>query len=98
MTKSAPNTIASKKALRTELESIREEGMAVNDEELAPGVHSIAAPIRSRSGEVVAAIDMTAHESMITVEELGVSLSPHLIAAAARVSARLGYRRADQRG
>jgi hypothetical protein len=34
---------------------------------------------------------------MITIDELVVSLSPHLIATAARISARLGYRRADQR-
>src|ERR1700720_4006519 len=34
--KRGPNTITSKKALREELEDVREEGLAVNDQELAP--------------------------------------------------------------
>ncbi|HEY7933431.1 MAG TPA: IclR family transcriptional regulator C-terminal domain-containing protein, partial [Solirubrobacteraceae bacterium] len=93
-----PNAIDTKKALRTELESINEEGLAVNDEELAGEVQAIAAPVRSGGGDVVAAVSLTAARSMITVDELVVSLSPHLIATAARISARLGYRRADERG
>ncbi len=97
LTKRGPNTIASKKALRTELEQINEEGMAVDDEELAAEVQAIAAPVRSGGGDVVAAVNLVAARSMITVDELVVSLSPHLIATAARVSARLGYRRADER-
>ena len=37
LTKRGPNTITSKKALLDELDAIREEGLAVNDEELAAG-------------------------------------------------------------
>ncbi|HEY7891330.1 MAG TPA: IclR family transcriptional regulator [Solirubrobacteraceae bacterium] len=92
-----PNTIISKKALRAELESVREEGLAIDDEELAPDIQAIAAPVRSSAGEVIAAINLAAAKNMITIDELVVSLSPHLIATAARISARLGYRRADQR-
>lgn len=93
-----PHAIDTKKALRTELESISEEGLAVNDEELAGEVQAIAAPVRSGGGDVVASVSLAAARSMITVDELVVSLSPHLIATAARISARLGYRRADERG
>jgi IclR family pca regulon transcriptional regulator len=98
LTKQGPNTIASKKALRVELESIQEEGLAVNDEELAAEVQAIAAPVRSGGGEVVAAVNLVGSRTMITVDELVVSLSPHLVATASRISARLGYRRADERG
>jgi IclR family pca regulon transcriptional regulator len=97
LAKRAPNSITSKKALRSELEHVREEGFAVNDEELAPGLHSISAPVRSESNEVVAAVNMAAHASMISLEELVDHLGPHLVSTADRISARLGYRRDDER-
>jgi IclR family transcriptional regulator, pca regulon regulatory protein len=95
--KRGPNSITSKKALRTELEHIREENFAVNDQELAPGLHSISAPVRSETREVVAAVNMAAHSSMISLEELVDALGPHLVSTADRISARLGYRRDDER-
>ncbi len=95
--KRGPNSITSKKALRTELEHVREENFAVNDQELAPGLHSISAPVRSETREVVAAVNMAAHNSMISLEELVDALGPHLISTADRISARLGYRRDDER-
>jgi IclR family pca regulon transcriptional regulator len=93
--KQGPNTIMSKSALRTELEQVQEEGLAVDDEELASEFHSIAAPVRDYS-EVVAAINTVAHTSMISLEELIDALGPHLISTADRISARLGYRRDDE--
>lgn len=95
--KLAPNTIKSKSGLRSELERVREEGFAVSDEEFAPELYEIAAPVRSESNEAVAAVCMSAHSSMISVEELVEHLGPHLVAAADRISARLGYRRRDER-
>jgi IclR family pca regulon transcriptional regulator len=91
-----PNTIMTKKALREELEAVREAGVAINDQELTPDLYSIAAPIRNEAREVVAAVNMAAHSSMISLEELVDSLEPHLIATADRISARLGYRRDDE--
>ena len=98
LTRRGPNSITSKKALRTELEQIREEGLAVNDEELAEGLYSMAAPIRNESGGIVAAINMAVHASMISLEGLVDALGPHLIATADNISARLGYRREDEQG
>jgi IclR family pca regulon transcriptional regulator len=96
LTPRGPNSITSKKALLMELEQIREGGLAVSDEELADGLYSMAAPIRDESGEVVAAINMAAHASMISLEELVGALGPHLRATADHISARLGYRRRDE--
>jgi IclR family pca regulon transcriptional regulator len=96
LTKRTPNTITSKTALRQELEQIQDEGVAVNDQELVPEVHSIAAPVRDDAREVVAAINIAAATSAISLEELVDGLSPHLISTAARISARLGYRRDDE--
>jgi IclR family transcriptional regulator, pca regulon regulatory protein len=97
LSKRGPNTITSKKSLRDELEHVREESFAVNDQELASGLHSISAPVRSESREVVAAVNMAAHSSMISLEELVDHLGPHLVSMADRISARLGYRRDDER-
>jgi IclR family pca regulon transcriptional regulator len=96
LTKRGPNTITSKKALREELDEVANAGFAVNDEELAPELHSISAPVRNESREVVAAVNMAAHSSMISLEELVNALGPHLVSTADRISARLGYRRDDE--
>jgi len=75
-----------------ELARVRGEGLAINNEELAYGLRSIAAPIRSHGGEVVAAVNLAVHSSMVSMEELVARLSPALIRAAAEMSARAGYR------
>jgi IclR family pca regulon transcriptional regulator len=95
MTKQGPNTITSKNALREELEQVREEGFAVNDEEFTAELYSISVPVRDDS-EVLAAVNMAAHASMISLGELVDALGPHLISTADRISARLGYRREDE--
>jgi IclR family transcriptional regulator, pca regulon regulatory protein len=96
LTKRGPNTIASKKALREELDEVQEEGFAVNDEELAPGLFAIAAPVRNEARDVVAAVSLSAPSSMISLDELVDALGPHLVSTADRISARLGYRRDDE--
>jgi IclR family transcriptional regulator, pca regulon regulatory protein len=96
-TKRGPNRVADRRALRRELERVRGVGLVVAEEELAAGVYEIAAPLRSAS-EVVAGIGLEAHSSMISLGELVGALGPHLLAVAGRLSARLGYRRADERG
>jgi IclR family pca regulon transcriptional regulator len=94
--KRGPNTITSKRALRDELEHVRDAGFAVNDEELASELFAIAAPVRDAGREVVAAVGLSAPSAMISLEEMVDALSPHLVSTADRISARLGYRRADE--
>jgi len=97
LTKRGPNTITSKKALYDELDEVRTAGFAVNDEELASNLYTISAPVRNQDREVVAAINMAAHSSMISLEEMVDALGPHLVSTADRISARLGFRRDDER-
>jgi IclR family pca regulon transcriptional regulator len=96
-TKLGPNTITGKRLLREELDQVREAGFAVNDEELAPELLCVAAPVRNASREVVAGISLLARSSMISLDEMVDALGPHLISTADRISARLGYRRDDER-
>jgi len=94
--RNSKNTITAKHALRAELEQVREDGFAVNDEELRPGEYAIAVPVRDESRDVVAAIALAASTDAIALQELIDALAPHLIAMASRISARLGYRRDDE--
>jgi IclR family pca regulon transcriptional regulator len=97
LTKRGPNTITSKKVLRDELDEIQAAGFAVDDQELAAELHAIAAPVRNEARDVVAAVNLAAHSSMISLEELVDALGPHLVSTADRISARLGYRRDDEK-
>ena len=97
LARKGPNTITSKKTLREELVQVLEEGFAVNDQELAAELYAVAAPVRDEAREVVAAVNMVARSSMISLEELVDALGPQLRSTADRISARLGYRRDDER-
>ncbi len=88
-----PNTITTKKALRAELELVLDEGIAVNNEELAEGLVSIACPVLNENQQVVAAINLAAHSSMTSSEDMVDQLLPHILTTADDISARLGYRR-----
>jgi IclR family pca regulon transcriptional regulator len=93
LAKRGPHTITRKKALREELEQIRATGFAASDQEMAAERYAIAAPVRNEAREIVAAVHMAAHSSVISLEELVDALGPHLVATADQISARLGYRR-----
>ncbi len=97
LAKRGPNTITSKRALRDELAEIAASSFAVNDQELAKDLIAIAAPVRNEAREVVAAAGLAANTAAISVEELVDALGPHLVSTADRISARLGYRRDDER-
>ena len=87
-----PNTITSRAALTAELLRVRRQGYAVNNEELAYGLRSIAAPVLQHDGSAAGAINLAVHSSMVSSETLGESFGPILMRAAADISARLGFR------
>ena len=70
---------------------MREPGLAVNNEELAYGLRSIAVPVRAL-GEVEAAINLAVHRTMVSMDDLTARLGPALERTAAEISARAGYR------
>jgi len=89
-----PKTITVREQLVAALGKVRQAGFAVNDEELAPGLRSIAAPIRDRSGHVVAAINVAVHLTTWTasVDSVVSRLGGPLRRTAGEISHQLGYR------
>jgi IclR family transcriptional regulator, pca regulon regulatory protein len=72
------------------------EDFAVDDEQFAPGLVSVAVPVRDESREVIAAAGLTGTTSTISLQELSDKFSPQLISTADRISERLGYRGDEQ--
>jgi len=73
--------------IRDELTEIRARGWALADEELAPGVRSVAVPVRDRDGEVRAAMNVTVHAAETTTETLLQEYLPLLLRTAGDVGA-----------
>jgi IclR family transcriptional regulator, pca regulon regulatory protein len=80
------HTLADAGCLRAELARVRTQGWALVDEELEIGVRSIAAPLHNRTGCVVAAMNVSAPASRVTLDTLRRELLPPLLEAAERIS------------
>jgi IclR family pca regulon transcriptional regulator len=91
-----PNTLTSKTALLAELERVRGTGIAVNNEELAYGLRSVAVPVIAAGGEAVAAVNLAAHRTMASLDDLVARIGPLMQRTAAEISAQLGYRPAPR--
>lgn len=68
--------------LRPLLERVRRQGWAIVDQELEPGLRSVAAPIRDRSGAVVAAVNVSTQPSRTTLDAVRRTLLPPLLRTA----------------
>jgi IclR family pca regulon transcriptional regulator len=73
--------------LAEELTEVRARGWALADEELAPGVRSVAVPVRDRDGVVRAAMNVTVHAAETSTETLLHEHLPLLLRTAGDVSA-----------
>lgn len=84
-------TITDRAALLAELAAVRRRGYSVADESLEVGLVAIAAPVYNHDGAVVAAVSIAGSKVRVTAECLP-TIGERVRAAAARVSAQLGYR------
>jgi IclR family pca regulon transcriptional regulator len=73
--------------LHDELAVIRARGWALADEELAPGVRSVAVPVRDGAGTVRAAMNVTVHAAETSTAVLLDDHLPKLLRTAGDVSA-----------
>ncbi|WP_229072872.1 IclR family transcriptional regulator [Actinoplanes sp. DH11] len=93
-----PRTLTNREQLTADLARIRRSGVGVNDEELAAGLRSVAAPVRDRTGRVVAAINIAVHLTVwsTTADAVVSRLDRPLRQTAAEISSRLGHRQTFQ--
>jgi IclR family pca regulon transcriptional regulator len=78
-------TLTDPTALRAELDATRGRGWALVDQELEPGLRSVAAPL-TRRGAVVGAINVSTTASASTLERIRAEFVPALLATAAAIS------------
>lgn len=76
-------------ALRTVLAEVRAQGWALVDQELEPGLRSIAAPVHSADGQVIAAINVSSTTSSATLERIAEEFRPALLRTAGLIDGAL---------
>jgi IclR family pca regulon transcriptional regulator len=77
--------------LREVLALVREQGWALVDQELERGIRSVAAPLHSADGTVVAAINVSSTTSSATLERLTGEILPALLETAGRIDAAFAH-------
>lgn len=88
MPQRSPTTITDPEALRTEIERIRVDGYAIDDQENELEIRCVGAPVFDHQGAVVAAISLSGPATRLPIERLR-ELSALLMNATDEVSRRL---------
>lgn len=89
LTTLTPRTVTSAEALRAELDTVREQGYALVDQELEEGLRAVAVPLRGRDGAVVAAMNVSTHAGRTSSAEVRRQVLPLLLAAARAIESDL---------
>lgn len=65
-----PNTLTSAEQVMDRIRQVRADGAAITDEELEPGVRTVAVPVRDSSGFLQAALSLAVSAARVSVDEL----------------------------
>jgi IclR family pca regulon transcriptional regulator len=87
-----PNAKFSLAELREELRAIRDQGWAMQDEELAYGLRSVAGPVTGPDGRVVAGVNLAVQARDWSTQRIIRELKPAVLAICAEISALLSGR------
>jgi IclR family pca regulon transcriptional regulator len=83
---SGPNAKVSLAELRDELRTIRDQGWAMQDEELAYGLRSVAAPITAPDGRVLAGVNLAVQAQDWSTQRIIRELRPAVLATCAEIT------------
>jgi len=86
------NTITHPDAFRKHLRTVRSQGFAMDDEENEKGIRCLGAPIFDGRGSPVAAISVAGPVFQMTKKFVQESVRKEVMAAAAEISRRLGFK------
>jgi IclR family KDG regulon transcriptional repressor len=86
-----PRTITDRETLKKELQTVAEQGYAIDNEELDPGVRCVAAPIRDYTRRIVGAVSISGPSMRFTEERIETELIPLVLQASEDLSTRLGF-------
>jgi IclR family pca regulon transcriptional regulator len=79
-------TVVDEPCLRKLIDEVRDQGWALVDQELEEGVRSVAAPLRNRDGQVIAALNVSAHAARVSLDEVRRDFLPLLLETAELIS------------
>jgi len=96
MEKRTPKTITTLPRLLKDLEKVREQGYAVDDQENNMGARCVGAPIFSQDGSIEASLGLSGTINQVNAQTMPRILE-HLKDAARHVSMQLGYRAPHRR-
>jgi len=85
------NTISDTETLFEELETVREQGYAVDDEERVSGMRCLGTAVKSESGNVIGAISVSGPVSAMPMDRLSGPLGDRLLAAANVIELKVAY-------
>lgn len=85
-----PNAITSPQQFLAGLQKVRRQGYATQDEELARGLRSVAAPVRGSTSRTVAAVNVAVNATDYSLAELLRRHKDSVLATADEISRRLG--------
>ncbi len=71
-------TVQTARELQQRLLEVREQGYAIVDQELEVGLRSVAVPVRSLNGEVIAALNVGTHAQRVPMREIQTRILPEL--------------------
>jgi IclR family pca regulon transcriptional regulator len=86
-----PRTIVSVALLEAELERVRSAGYALNDEETALGLRSLAGAVLDAAGRPAAALNVAVSAAEVSVAQLEHDVAPAVLDAVAAISRHLGH-------
>jgi len=85
------NTITTEKKLLEELKTVRDTGIAIDNEEIETGLTCIAAPIFKRDGDIELAVSLSFPFNKVKDVDQD-EVKENLLACTRNISARLGYK------
>ena len=87
-----PRTVRTVADLRKVLDRVRDDGFALNDQELEDGLRSIAVPVRDARGVAQAALNVAAHAGRVSARAMVAEFLPPLREAALRIESDVRHR------